>query len=690
LYCTERTAFSTLNYELRRKSIAVSSHFVVPGRLLPLLVLLAYGVAFGTAAFGLATPGFDDHPGQLFRLHHLIARGPAPWAWNPDWWAGYPELQFYPPGYFYLGALLVWSSLGTLSVSTAYQALLWLTWLAPGLTVFLALARLAGSGWLALPGAFVALTLSAGVASGVEGGVHIGMLPARLGWSLLPLLLLALHGWMHGRSRQPWLAVPLLAAIVLLHPAHLPAAVALLGLAAWTAPGRRGERLATVALTLGLAAAVTGFWTLPLVWRLEHTRALAWGRLEPLPTLTQHPLLVALLVLALAAPGFAPRGPARAVASWPWAAAALVTVDALVLEAAGLQWLPADRVSDGVWLAAVLAASLAAGPILGSGAPLRPGRPGEPDLLGEGRRRRTRRLLTVGLSLGLALAFALSLRGGTLTLWPRAAQWPSLGEIERGLRLDALWAAVRSAPDGRVLFVRSGVPLVYGTEWWRPHTHATALAPVRAGREILNGTFTHPSPLAALVYRGDAGPGPIITLVERLDGHTLFGRRLEDLDAATLNGYAERLGVTLVVALDEDAPRLRALADNPIFRPRPPVGPFRLFDRIEPVALPAPTSDGRSWVLPGTGVAGAWVPARMAYYPLWRAEQAGAPLPTRRGGYGDLELRVGPASGPITLAYAPRIPEITGVVLSALGVGAWLAWRWPPRTAGAGPGRRRP
>ena len=33
-------------------------------------------------------------------------RGPAPWTWNPDWWTGYPELQFYPPGFAYAGAVL--------------------------------------------------------------------------------------------------------------------------------------------------------------------------------------------------------------------------------------------------------------------------------------------------------------------------------------------------------------------------------------------------------------------------------------------------------------------------------------------------------------------------------------------------------------------------------------------------------
>src|SRR5262249_56713319 len=60
-----------------------------------------------------------------------------------------------------------------------------------GLTAFLALARILGSGWRALPGAFLALTVSAGAASGVEGGIHIGMVGARLAWAFVPLLVLA-------------------------------------------------------------------------------------------------------------------------------------------------------------------------------------------------------------------------------------------------------------------------------------------------------------------------------------------------------------------------------------------------------------------------------------------------------------------------------------------------------------------
>jgi hypothetical protein len=629
--------------------------------LVPLLLLLGYATVFAAGALGRWPIAFDDHPGQLYRLWHVTTAGPAPWSWSWGWWTGYPELQFYPPGFAYAGALVHAITLGALGVPATYHALVWIAYAAPGVSAYVVLARALGSGWLALPGAFVALTLSLWptLTSGVEGGVHVGMVPARLGWALLPLLAAALVRWTEGGPFPSRSVVPLVAAVVLTHPAHGPAAVAVVGVAA-LARRHRWRRAGTALGWLSLAGLVSAFWAVPLLARLANARALAWGEVTIVglrDTILAHPLTVVLLALAVAAAMLA-RSPAeRSIAILPWAMAAIVALDAAVVEPAGARWLPAARVLDGFWLALVLAAGLAAGHLFG--------RLGARGSLPEP----AAALAAVVAAAGISVAGQ-----DTLTLWPRAGAWPSETTLERGLRLPALWSALRAAPAGRVLFVRSGVPLVFGPEWWRPHSHVTALAPLRAGRAIVNGTFTHPSPIAALVYRGDAGRAPITELVERLDGRTLFGRPLESLDAATLDAYARRLRVSAIVALDEDLPRLSALADNPRFATRRDEPPFVIWLGAA-VLLPEPLDAGR-WRVRVEPSGDGWASTGVAYYPLWRASAAGAHAESRRGMLGDLEVRMPPGTTSVDLAYGPALAEWAGVALSALGVMVWLALAW--------------
>ena len=594
--------------------------------LVPLAIVVGYGVAFAATALGFSLLAFDDHPGQLYRLWHVVAHGWAPWTWNPGWWAGYPELQFYPPAFAYAGALIHLASGKTISIVASYQTLVWLAYLAPVLTVWLVLRRVLADGWLALPGAFVALTLSAGLASGVEGGVHIGMGAARLSWAALPLVPLMLAGWMSGARGFPWAISVVVAGIVLTHPAHLPAAVVLVLLAAWRAAPPRRVAFTHAVAALALGAALTAFWTVPLLARLDHTRALAWGSLS-VRDLIAHPLLIVLAALAAlgARRGLRPHAsePLTGLLTvFPWAMVAVVVIDALVLEPLGLRWLPADRVADSACLAFVLAGGVMAGRLIALAA-------------GDGPRARA----TLSLA-AVAVAALLGLAGQTLTLWPRTAEWPRYDTIERGMRLDSLWSALRAAP---------------------------------AGREIVNGTFTHPSPIAKLVYRGDAGPGAVRELVERLDGRRLFGRALEDLDAQTLNGYAERLGVSAVVVLDEDLPRIPSLRDNSVFSRVSASPPFVIYARRAAVSLPSEIRPGHLRMT--ATAAPTWQSTHVAYYPLWHATSEGRPVATRRGALGDLEVRAPTAEATIDLLYERGAAETAGVAISAAALVA-LALVW--------------
>ncbi|HJV56016.1 MAG TPA: hypothetical protein VJ971_08565 [Methylomirabilota bacterium] len=620
--------------------------------LMPPALLAAYAIVFGWRAIGGGLLVFDDHPGQFYRLTHAIVVGWVPWRFDPGWWAGYAELQFYPPGFAWLGALLYHAAGGALSTTSVYQALLWLAWVLPGVATYALLRRCSVDPWLALPGAFVALTLSAGCRSGVEEGLRWGLVGARLGWGALPVLGLVLLRWAGGAPRPPLAAAALVAAVTLLHPAHTPAAVAMVLLAA-TSAAPRGRRLLhgllLVALGLGLAAV----WLLPLLAHLDMALPLAWQ--DPSPAglgrrVLSQPVLVVLAALApvawrARAPGDAPRVGRWLLAVAP-VTAGLVLLDALVATPLGAAWLPADRLVDGLLWALVVGGAL-------------------------GLTALAARLARPAVVAPLALAACLPLAWGPyepgLSLWPWAGQWPKEREVVRGLRLDALWRALETAPPGRILFVRSAVSLDWRPEWWRAHTHIAALTPLRAGRAILGGTFTHPSPVAGLLYTGSAANRPLTRLAEQRDGQSLFGRPVAALDAETFDEWAGRLAISTVVAQDEDVGVAAFLDGNRALRRAERIGPFTVFVFRAPRDEPTPIGPQR-WRIAAPPAADGWSRLAIAYSPLWVARAGGVRIPARRDALGLLEVSPPAGTAVVELEHRPGAAEWAGVAMTALSV----------------------
>ena len=652
----------------------VSSRSTVVFRLLvPAIVLATYAVAWGWTALGRGVPGGDDHPGQLYRLIHAITLGPAPWHWNAGWWAGYPELQYYPPGFFYLGTLVHHAALAALSPGAIYLGLVWLVFLLPGASTYMLLCRVLGHGWLALPGAFLALTISAESRSGIEEGLRWGLVAARLGWGLLPLLALSLLPWLEATGRPRARPTLLVAAVILAHPAHLPAALALVLLAGVCAPGGLRAWWRDAALVAGVGLGIAGFWLLPLTAHLvvgpPMALPLAWGDASPsalIAGVARRPLLLVLLAVNLAG------GVGLALGSRPprrllWLqvlvpALLLVTVvDAVLGEHARVLWLPADRLVDACLLALILGGSAAVTGLVRAGI---------------ARYRWNPPWAAAGIAVVLGLAPGVFLAGAppgshepSLSLWPRPRDWPTSQEIIRGNRMEALWDALGRAPAGRVLFLRSSVPLEFGRDWWRAHSHLTSLTPVVAGRDMVGGTFTHPSPVAGVFYRGLAdGPAaliaPIRTLAERLDGVSVFGRELPRQRPDEFSRLAVRLRVSTVVALDEDMPNLGFLTSDPQWGVPARVGPFLVFTSAVPRPLPEKVGPDR-YVAFISSPEGGWVSTGMAWSPLWRARTPTGSVATRQGELGLLEVELPRgAGGELALHHRPGLAEWAGAFAS--------------------------
>jgi hypothetical protein len=157
-------------------------------------------------------------------------------------------------------------------------------------------------------------------------------------------------------------------------------------------------------------------------------------------------------------------------------------------------------------------------------------------------------------------------------------------------------------------------------------------------------------------------------LVEERDGVSLFGRPLGSLTTERFRAWADKLGISVVVASEEDAGRqgfLEAAAD---FSPPRAIGPFRVYVARAPRILPQRVGL-QTWRLAPASGAG-WRAAGFAYSPLWSAESGGRPLPTRRDPAGMLEIEGPGGASDITLHHTPGGVERIGVLISALSVSA--------------------
>jgi hypothetical protein len=226
---------------------------------------------------------YGDHPGQFYRLWQALG---VIWpdegrliGWSPYWYAGYPELQFYPPGFVLAGWGLWTLSLHRLSLVAVYQTLLFLAYLLPGIGFYALLAwgirdRLAGlaAAWLAM--------ISPALWGGMRG-LGTGLAGERLVFGLIPITVLA--GLAMMRGRRPWAAVALtsllLTGTLLMHPFHAVAPVLMLAAAALLTRNR-WENIGRLALVVLLTWGLAAFWLAPLLAHRGYTTPIVRANLQ--------------------------------------------------------------------------------------------------------------------------------------------------------------------------------------------------------------------------------------------------------------------------------------------------------------------------------------------------------------------------------------------------------------------------
>jgi hypothetical protein len=441
--------------------------------------------------------------------------------------------------------------------------------------------------------------------------------------------------------------------------------LALLGLATALSFLARPERrtIRQAGSTVGFTLALTAFWSLPFAVRHAWVVPLAWGDLSlGLPgDLPGRPVLLALGMTALTAwiaVGIRRRPFDALLAGLPLALAALFLGDVWLFPRGWLAVEP-QRLLDGIVQASVWAGGLGAGVVVDRLVPAR----ADP---------RSRPLVVL---LVIALAALLPDRGAqppTLAVWPAADEWPTLEEVTRRHHLDRLWSALRGGTD-RVLFLTSSLKLDNSPAWYASHSHVTSLVPLRAGREIVNGTFTHPSPMAARFYTGQAvPPARLLTLAERLDGQRLLGEPWDRLSAASFDRFARRLRIGTVVVRAGDAARARFL--GPEYAPAGDAAGFTLFERRDRPWPRVERITSRRYRVLVSPTGGVWIPTGIAAYPLWRVKSAAGRLETRVDNWGLLEFRVPVDLFEAELVYSEGWLEWSALTLFIIGAGVWLGW----------------
>ena len=629
---------------------------------------LLTGLALAACGFLLRDDLFiyGDHPGQFMRLWHPVRISHKLLGWNPLWYAGYPELQFYPPGFVLLGWGLDWLTWGRLSPFALYQLLLFVAYLLPGVTVYALVSRVSRQRWAGLVAGGLALIFPE--LWGGASAVFVGLVAERLAFGLVPLILFA--GWQALHTRHPirwWLLTSLaLAATALMHPFHAVAPILFLGLAALFYP-RRWRLLRNLALTSILSLALVAFWLLPLLVHRSYAAPMLRANLDQTldwllsPNALRYLTASLLVVLAL----WMQRNRSFAV----FVIAAVLTAVSLVafilfdhlvlIERLNFYLLDPVRFSAEVYLVLVLLAGfgLAYLPLWLS-------------------RRRWR--VAGGLLGALALILALAWLGRPFLNLVREHQDPSrfLGKARQSFPLDETWRVLQSE-QGRVLFTSHYLYL------GDLPTALKSATPYFTGRPIIGGTFSHWSPVARVLWQGSPDVDLLPGQVELTDDVSLAGRSWAEWTDADFFELCRRLNVTTVVTTWDDVNARTFLDSASHFQSFYSDDLFVLYRVLDPAPALVEAEGAEVALLDkaptaldlhvAEATAGASLQVKITDYPLWQVQAGQQTLAHYADALGLMSLSLPPGTYDVTLRYLPGPAERAGAWISLGAAGLWLA-----------------
>lgn len=634
---------------------------------------------------------WGDHPGQFMRFWYPLARampqsGHWLWgilSWNPTWYAGYPEIQFYPPGTTLLGIALHYLTLGQLTPEQVYNLIPALAFCLPLFTCY-AFLRITLSPLGQLPSALAGITAGLLAISlkpmwGGIDGVKIGLMGERLAFGFAPLVLL--FGWWlveKPNTRRLVGAAILLAYLLLLHPFHAPASVVAVTLYAILRQlyhlrdgaseqfARLGTQARWLASWLALSVALVAWWMLPLLahykpyaaalLRATPDQVISWfdaGRIEWLWLAA----LMALLLLAQSHPRVESTVGVLAILA-PLIVGGIIFNDRVLVARLNITFLDPIRFIAEYYLALILLVGCAVGAA-------------------------TSRFLwrIPWLATICAVTVIVTLRPYVTLAWNdlqtiiEVPPTSTRAGLLQHPAFDGYWDALAADPTtGRIFFVPYYLFLTDDEGIVTPTT-LNSMTPYLIGREIIGGTFSHWSPVARWLWVGNPNADLLPAQVESGDEQEVFGQPWQEISEEELTANLRSLNVTTVVAGIDDQAALARLESSSY---------FTLYWRNDYFSIYHLTNTDREWIeAEGAtthlieraplrwvveveeSAGNATLLLKMAHYPLWRARVDGQTVPITASPDGLQEVQL-PAGGPYTLEviYQEGLPEWVGLIIT--------------------------
>ncbi len=633
---------------------------------------------------------YGDHAAQYWTLwytfnvalpeHHRLV------DWMPYWYAGYPELLFYPPGTVILGWLLNTLTLGKLPTTLIYGSIAFLAYALPAFTFYYALRRLDFEPRVAWAAGFLAL----GFPAFLDGApaVIIGMTSSRLAFGVNALVLVWAIEFINTRRLHfAGLAGLALAWVVLLYPYHVIGLALALGIYVVIRRVPLGRASVCLTAIILFALALDAFWLVPLctywsgamipplrssfdqMWRLLTDRALlpyallaifAIGRACREPDGVRRAFLFALLTLPLLI------------------MAAMLGWYALVIERFQFYQLDPVRLIGEFYFALIPLAAVGISRLsewLTRGVPPRAHTP-------------LAIFIVLLASVALLMPFV-----QTSAHFVRGEGEPHfLSQAIRDYRLDELWETLR-ASEGRVWFTSFYTRLNARGDETFPTTLA-ALTPLFSGRQIMGGTFARWTPVAALMWVGEIAPPALQGLPEDQDDRALFGVPIEEISDAQVYEYCRRFNITTIVASINDfrtrtfldaSPHFQSYYNNGYFFVYRVLGYANAWFEARNADVDLISFEDTEIVLRVRAAQGdASVNVKVYAYPLWRAHtDAGQSLPITRDDLALMRIALPPGENyTVTLRYEEGVVEQVGlgvsIVSAAMVIGGGLVsvlWR---------------